>query len=112
MDRTTLEHIILLPWWERVVELRGEAIAALVGDRAAVSAKRDEDEQRRRTALVDRLRGLIADPQFVQQSTQLAMQAYAVEQIPELESLGDKVLKAEVQALDAKVKARGLRSKK
>ena len=112
VDRTTLEHMILLPWWERVVELREEAIAAVIGDREAAWAKQEENEQRERAALLDRLRGLITDPHFIQQSTQIAMQAYAVEQIPALESLGDKVLKAEVQSLDAKIKARGLRGKK
>ena len=112
VDRTTLEHVILLPWWERLVELREEAIAAVIEDRDAAWAKRVEGEQRERDALLVRLRGLITDAQFIQQSTQIAMQAYAVEQIPALESLGDKVLRTEIQALDAKIKARGLRGKK
>jgi hypothetical protein len=112
VGRTTLEHLILLPWWERFAELREGAIAALVRTRDAAWAKQAEDEQQQRDALVERLRGLIADPQFIKQTTQIAMQAYAVEQIPELESLGDKTLRAEIQALDAKIKARGLRGKK
>ena len=112
VDHTTLEHVILLPWWERLVELREEAIAAIIEDRDATWAKQEEDEQRQRDLLLNRLRGLITDAQFIQQSTQIAMQAYAVEQIPALESLGDKVLRTEVQALDAKIKARGLRGKK
>lgn len=112
VDHTALEHLILSPWWDRLTELREQAIATVLQERDAVSARHEQDEQHKRDALLDRLRGLITDPQFVKLPTQMAMQAYAVEQLPELVSLGDRPLRAEIQALDAKIKARGLRGKK
>jgi hypothetical protein len=111
-DRPALEHLVLSPWWDSFATSRENAIAAVVRDRDAAWARQEEEEESQREALLHQLRGLITDPQFLKLPTQMAMHAYAVELVPDLEGLGEKALKAEIQALDAKIKARGLRGKK
>lgn len=44
--------------------------------------------------------------------TQKAMKAYALEQHPELQDLEDRTIKDEIQVLDGKIEARGLRKRK
>lgn len=111
-ERVRLELVLPAPWWGAFTEARGRALDALEQRRARADAEAAEGERRQTEGLLQRLRGFIADPEFLQLPTQIAMQAYAVEQAPELESLGDRALKAEIQALDAKIKAKGLRRKK
>lgn len=112
VDRTTLELIVHSSWWEDMSQLREQAITILTDDRQSIQAKHEADAQLKINALIETLRGMINVPPFLKLTTQIAMQAYAVEQFPELESLGDKTLRTEIQALDAKIKARGLRARK
>lgn len=111
VDRTQLEHFIRFPWWDRFAKLREETIEIIEDEQENAWAKQGQTEQLQRDALLERLRALISDKQFVKLPRQITMLAYAVEQIPELKSLGDKLLKSEMQKLDAMIKARGLRGK-
>ncbi|MBM3978860.1 MAG: hypothetical protein FJ304_00980 [Planctomycetes bacterium] len=108
----TLTLLLPEPWWTAFGPAREGAIAAVHERRAAADEQEELEQQRRTEQLVQRLREFIKDKEFIQQTTQLAMQAYAVETAPELEVLGDRVLKTEIQALDAKIKAKGLRAKR
>ena len=101
-------------WWHflRDVREQSEAIESVKRKRESVWAEQEEQGRRREEELLKRLRSFIDDAEFVKLPTQVAMQAYAVEQAPELEALGDKTLRAEIRALDGKIKAKGLRAKK
>jgi hypothetical protein len=107
-----LELLVRAPWWEAFSKLRGEAVESVKRKRESAWAEQAEQDRRREEELLKRLRSFIDDPEFVKLPTQVAMQAYAVEQAPDLEELGDKTLRAEVRALDGKIKAKGLRAKK
>jgi hypothetical protein len=112
MPGAKLELIVRAAWWEKFSNLRDEAVEAIKRKRDSVWAEREEEDKRRADELLVRLRAFIDDAEFVKLPTQVAMQAYAVEQVPELEKLGDKTLRAEIRALDGKIKAKGLRTKK
>ncbi len=107
-----LELIVRASWWEAFAKLRGEAIEGIRQKRESAWAEQEAQGKRQIEELLKRLRAFIDDPEFVKLPTQVAMQSYAVEQIPELESLGEKTLRAEIRALDGKIKAKGLRAKK
>jgi hypothetical protein len=107
-----LELIVRASWWEAFSKLRGEAVEAVKRKHESAWAEQEEQGRRREEELLKRLRSFIDDPEFVKLPTQVAMQAYAVEQVQELEELGDKTLRAEIRALDGKIKAKGLRGKK
>jgi len=112
VHNTTLEFVAYLPWWESFSKLREQVIEAQHQNRELAWAERAEQEERKAEELLQRLRALINDAEFVRLPTQRAMQAYAVERIPELEELDVKTLRAEIQALDAKIQAKGLGRKK
>jgi|GEM_PF-1842488 len=59
--------------------------------------------------IIKKLQALISDKDFVRLPTQLAMRAYAIDKIPELEQLNEGRLKQEIQGLRAKVQARKIR---
>jgi hypothetical protein len=112
VQNTTLALLVPQPWWVAFAQRREEAIELVQKRHEEAWAKEEAEQQQKVNELLHRLRAFISDPQFVHLPTQIAMQAYAVEQVPELEILGDKTLRAEIQALDAKIKAKGLRGKK
>ena len=104
----SLEFFIEEAWWIEFSELWGEAVNHIVEEEETKRGQLQAEQAARNQALVDRVRGLINDDQFVRLPTQRAMQEYARDRITGLESLDELVLKEEIQALDAKSKARGL----
>lgn len=109
---TILEYVLYSEWWQKFSALREQAIEKILQERIQAESKRIEDEERRTQQTLDSVRELINDPEFVHLPTQIAMQAYAFERIPGLDTINANTLKSEIQSLDAKIKARGLRRKK
>jgi hypothetical protein len=111
-------------WWLEFDSLRDKAIASLeksVKTRwERLKAERDRELERQRTrqqSLVERLRGLIKNRDFLEiasrsGSTQRGMQAAALEMIPVLRELSPDILKAEIQVLSDRIKAQKALQKK
>jgi hypothetical protein len=112
LPNTTLEYVLLLPWWQKFSELRQRAVDRLLDERDHAQARLVEEEGRRNQETLDALRELINDPQFLRLPTQLAMQAYALERVAGLDQINPNTLKLEIQSLDAKIKAKGLGRKR
>lgn len=108
----SLDFVINEPWWIDFLKLRETATDQVDGDLAAAEAKSKADQQSRDRNALAALNGLISDPNFAHLPTQKAMIAYAVDQIPELESVDETALKVEIQNLHAKIKAKGLDRKR
>ncbi|MBI1916417.1 MAG: hypothetical protein HYS12_17040 [Planctomycetes bacterium] len=112
LPNTTLEYVLHQPWWQRFSELRQRVIEKVLQERELAESKEVEEEERRSQEVLNALRELINDPEFVGLPTQRAMQAYAFERIAGLNSINPNTLKIEIQSLDAKIKAKGLGRKK
>ncbi len=104
----SLDFVINEPWWIEFLKLRETATDQVDGEIEASAAKARADQQSRDRNALAALSSLIKDPNFTRLPTQRAMIAYALDQIPELESVDDNSLKVEVQNLHAKIKAKGL----
>jgi hypothetical protein len=112
MAHNTLDFYTQEPWWTEFVEMYIEAVEKIEEDReAAWVAQRTENEARQEEVL-DRLRQLINDSDFVRLPTQKAMLIYAVDKIPELEVVDQVTLQSEIQTLNAKIAAKGLSRKR
>jgi hypothetical protein len=109
---TILQYVLLLEWWQEFSELRERAIEKILQELELAESKQMEEEERRTQRILDSVRELINDPDFVRLPTQRAMQAYAFERIAGLDTINPNILKVEIQSLDAKIKARGLGRKK
>jgi len=111
MPRGNLTLAVVEDWMAAFVELHAQA-RQLVRDssqekRAQLEAVKDARTQH----LLNNLRGLISDQEFVRLPTQRAMRAYAIEEFPDLETLDESDLKLEIQNLKARIDAKGLRRK-
>lgn len=111
-----LTYSIYEPWMQEMEVLRAEAqeiideeILGEEGERLALQEEQDAEEQVKLDEAVKKLKALISDRNFVRLSTQMAMRAYAIDKIPELENLDEAELKREIQNLGAKIQARGLK---
>ncbi|MGH8283621.1 MAG: hypothetical protein ACRESE_07215 [Gammaproteobacteria bacterium] len=71
----------------------------------------EEDAEEQEAKLIKILRNLIGDPEFIRLPTQKAMKAYALEIHPELQDLEESVIRDEIQVLDGKIEAKGLRKR-
>lgn len=107
-----LDFIINEPWWVDFLKLRATATDQVDEDQEASEAKSRADQQAKDRDALNALGALIRDPDFVRLPTQIAMIAYATEKIPELETIDEFALRAEVQNLHAKIKAKGLGRKR
>lgn len=103
-----LEIYIEEPWWKEFVTLIVEAVSKVEQDiESARATKRAELEARRADAL-SKLRKLTTDNDFIRLPTQKAMLVYAIDKIPELETIEQSILQTEIQNLYAKLTAKGL----
>jgi hypothetical protein len=107
-----LEYVLVSEWWQKFSDLREAAIEKILQEQELAASKEMEEEERRTQQILDAVRELINDPDFVRLPTQRAMQAYAFERIAGLDTINPNTLRAEIQSLDAKIKARGLGRKK
>lgn len=94
------------------MKLRETATDQVDDDIVASEAKARADQQSRDRNALDALGGLINDANFARLPTQKAMAAYAFDQFPELQTVDEYALKAEIQNLHAKIKAKGLDRKR
>jgi hypothetical protein len=104
----TLNFFINEAWWLEFIKLWGSATDQIHDKKAASEARSKADQQAKDRDALNALGALIRDPDFVRLPTQKAMIAYAAEKIPELETVDDFALRAAVQNLYAKIKAKGL----
>ena len=100
------------PWWPNFSEMREEAEDKIEDDRGAGLEQKYAAKEAKEKDLLSQLRKLIKDDDFAVLPTQKAMRAYALEKIPGLESLDNRVLKDEIQEINAKIKAKGLGKKR
>jgi hypothetical protein len=108
----TLNLFINEPWWLEFIKLWENATDQLDDNQAATEAQSKAEQQAKDRDALNALGALIRDPDFVRLPTQKAMIAYATEKIPELETVDEFALRAEVQNLHAKIKAKGLGRKR
>ena len=90
-----------------------QPIRAIFRNQRNIDVLMDEEleavEEQNNEIVLAKLRKLIDDRQFVSLPTQRAMCAYAIEAIPELEEFTDEFIRSEIQAMTAKIQARGLK---
>ncbi len=112
LPKGSLDFFINEAWWTEFSE-QSESAKEKVDDNldAAAAKSRAAQESKQKEAL-NALKALIRDPDFVRLPTQKAMLAYAADKIPELEVVDDYDLRAEIQDLHARIKARGLDRKR
>lgn len=111
LPKGNLTLAIVEDWMRAFVELRSEAQDLLRQASQEKYEREEAAEEARRKHLLKNLRGLISDEDFVKLPTQRAMLAYALEDFPDLETLGNGLLKSEIQDLKARIDAQGLRRK-
>lgn len=111
-EEDRLAFFINEDWWLEFIKLWGEATDQVESDRATAVALFRENRESESRQLLDALSALIHDERFVSLPTQRAMIAYATDLIPALSTLDDSVLRAEIQTLHAKIKAKGLGGKR
>jgi hypothetical protein len=108
----SLDFIVSEPWWIEFCKVRATATDQFDGDLAASEAKSRADRLARDRQAWTALGGLIKDLHFARLPTQKAMIAYAIDHIPELQAVDEFALQAEIQNLNAKIKAKGLDRKR
>ncbi|MGZ5627854.1 MAG: hypothetical protein ACXWFA_14105 [Methylobacter sp.] len=106
-----LKFAVVEDWMAIFEGLHSQAVEMLRGASLEKQAQEEAAEDARIKHLLNNLRGLITDMNFVRLPTQRAMLAYALDDFPELETLGERVLKVEIQNLKARIDAQGLRQK-
>lgn len=107
----SLTLAIVEDWMVTFAELHSQALQLLQQEVLETRVQEDAVEEARTQHLLRNLHGLITDKDFVRLPTQRAMLAYALDDFPELETLGESVLRVEIQNLKAKIDAQGLRRK-
>jgi hypothetical protein len=105
---STLDFYIQEPWWIEFLEMIVEAVWKIKGDRENKRAARIAERVAREKDLLNRLKKLINDSDFINLPTQKAMLIYAIDKIPELEDVDQNILQSEIQIMKAKLTAKGL----
>lgn len=108
LRKGSLKMAMVEDWMDAFIELRFQAQKLLQQAFLEKQAQEEETEEAGRQHLLGNLRGLISDEGFVRLPTQKAMLAYALDDFPELEILGENLLKKEIQNLKARIDAQGL----
>lgn len=112
MGEKYLAYYINEDWWLEFIKLWEEATEQVESDRTEAETRARESRESEDRRLLGALSELIHDQHFVSLPTQRAMIAYAGEHIPELDQIDDNILRAEIQTLSAKIKAKGLGRKR
>ena len=97
---------ILNEWMQTLAELLTSARALVEDQRLSDQATKQAQISAQSQSLLKQLRSLVNDKDFARLPTQLSMRAFAVDKYPELETLGESVLKREIQDLRAKIQAK------
>ncbi len=103
-------------WWREFQEFRDSAVDKITEQEELDRENLEKINSQRQRELISKLRNLIKDGDFVRlstrkDSTQRAMQAYAMEAIPELQELGSEILKLEIRSLSDKIKTKKVLNK-
>lgn len=106
-----IDYLLSEPWWIEFQEDAAKAVETWMERHEAETEAEEAETEKRNNELLKQLRSLISDKEFCCMRTQRAMLAYAIEKLPELEELGEFVLKPEIQTLHARIEARGLNKK-
>jgi len=107
-DQCNLNFYISEDWWLKFKTLMSEAVNDFEERQAEVQAESKANQEKKDRDLFNAVDKLIDDENFVRLPTQRAMLMYALERIPGLETVDQFALKAELQNLHAKIKAKGL----
>jgi hypothetical protein len=99
-------------WWLEFIKLWSETTDRVDEDQEAAHAQQRAAQELEEKQILKSLGGLIRDEDFVRLPTQRSMIEYAKEKIPGLETVDAVTLKNEIQNLHAKIKAKGLGSKR
>jgi hypothetical protein len=96
-------------WYLKFWEAASAAASAGIEKEKQQQEDQERKTQEKQAALLKKLNALVGDKAFMSLSTQKQMLAYAIENIPELTELPTPDLKRELQEIDARAKAKGLR---
>lgn len=107
-----ISYYINEDWWLEFIQLWSETTDRIDDDQVAAQAKLRAAQELREKQVLKALGNLIRDEDFVRLPTQRSMIEYAKEKLPELETVDAITLKSEIQNLHAKIKAKGLGSKR
>ena len=99
-------------WWLEFIKIWSETTDRIDEDQEAAHAQLRAAQELKDKQILKSLNGLIRDEDFVRLPTQRSMIEYAKEKIPGLETVDAVTLKIEIQNLHAKIKAKGLGSKR
>lgn len=108
MPRNGLAYAVIEDWWRDFIDLRRKALEIAINRSKAAQAALDAADDEQEQLALEKLRGLINDKDFVRLPTQRAMRQYAVDKIPELETLDESDLKRALQDVNAKILAKGI----
>jgi hypothetical protein len=111
-ENIELNYFVHQEWWSRFIVMRDSAVDKVEENRESIRDKIEETREKRETELVGKLKRLINDSEFTHLPTQIAMRGFAIEKIPELEELDERILRNEVQTLFARIRAKGLYRKR
>lgn len=96
-------------WYRKFWDTASAAASLGIEKEKQQQEEQEKKTQANRAALLKKLNSLVSDNAFMSLPTQKQMLAYAIENIPELSQLPTPDLKRELQEIDAKAKAKGLR---
>jgi hypothetical protein len=99
-------------WWIEFIKLWSETTDRIDEDQEAAHAQQRAALKQEEAKILKSLAGLLRDEDFVRLPTQRSMIEYAKEKIQGLEDVDVISLKNEIQNLHAKIKAKGLGSKR
>jgi len=107
--KANLSFSITEDWMQSLAQLLAEARERVEEMSLLTQSELRAKEAARTKAVINKLRTLVKDQDFARLPTQLAMRAYAIDKIPELEEVHESELKREIQELRAKIQARNPR---
>lgn len=99
-------------WWIEFIKLWSETTDRIDENHEAVHAQQRAAQELQEKQILKSLSDLLRDEDFVRLPTQRSMIEYAKEKIPGSETIDAITLKIEIQNLHAKIKAKGLGSKR
>ncbi len=108
-EKFILDYYYYEPWWNEFIELGEKAIEKIDENKDSIIQKIEEEQRKKDKTLISQLKELINEKDFTRLPTQVAMKAYAIEKIPELVELSENKLKLEIQKLNGRIVAKGLR---
>lgn len=107
-----LSYYINEKWWLDFMKLWEDATDQVELEYATTQARIQSDREAKNRNVLKALADLIHEEEFVTLPTQRAMIAYALDKVPGLTAVDEIALKAEIQTLHAKIKAKGLDRKR